>query len=82
MGILEGLIMDMILRLSKSTTEDLSVFIGFGSECKVKFMVVDKNMLLYVRLRFFSNLYFDPGVIWARFRHRNSIFRDRYIEIL
>ena len=35
--------MDVILRLSKSTTDDLSVFIGFGSSCRVKMVVLDEN---------------------------------------
>merc|ERR1712110_205162 len=34
---------DVILRQSKSTTEGLSVFIGFGSKCTVKMIVFDKN---------------------------------------
>ena len=36
--------MDMILRLSKSTTEDLSAFIDFRRGSRVKMMVFDKNI--------------------------------------
>ena len=35
--------MDVILRLSKSTTEDLSAFIGF-KRGRVKMMVLDENI--------------------------------------
>ena len=35
---------DVILRLSKSTTEDISVFIGFGSLSRVKMIVLDENI--------------------------------------
>ena len=35
---------DAILRLSKSTIEDLSFFIGFGSKSRVNMMVLDENI--------------------------------------
>ena len=35
--------MDVILRLSKSTTEDLSVFIGFRRGSRVNMLVFDKK---------------------------------------
>ena len=35
--------MDVILRLSKSTTEDPSVFIGFRRGSRVKMVVLDEN---------------------------------------
>ena len=35
-------------------------------------------MIIY----FFSIFYFDPGVIWGRFRHRKPISFDRNIEFL
>ena len=39
---------DVILRLSKSTIEDLSVYIGFVNELMVK-MVVDDEPMTFVR---------------------------------
>ena len=36
--------MDVILRLSKSTTDFLSFYIGFGSLSKVKMVVFDEQM--------------------------------------
>ena len=41
-----GRAMDVMLRLSKSTTEDLSVFIGVGSECRIKMMVFYEIVIL------------------------------------
>ena len=35
---------DVILRVSESTTEDLSVFIGFRSLSSVKMKVLDENI--------------------------------------
>ena len=37
---------DVILRLSKSTIEDLSFYIGFISQCRVKMIVYDETMPL------------------------------------
>ena len=36
--------MDMISRRSKSTIDFLSFYIGFGSECMVKMVVLDENV--------------------------------------
>ena len=47
---------DVILRLSKSTTEDLSVFISFGSLSNVKMVVLDENIG-----RFFRFVILIPG---------------------
>ena len=68
---------DVILRLPRSTIDFLSVFIGFGSLSKVKTVVFDENLtfiqIVIEKVNFFSIFYFDPGVIWGRFRHRKSI---------
>ena len=42
----------------------------------------DFYMILYEHFEFFSFFYFDPGVIWGRFRHRKSILFNRKIDFL
>ena len=68
--------MDVILRLSKSTIDFLSFYKDFGSYCMVKVFVFDERMTFVC---FFTEAYvfkfaFDLGIIWGRFRHRESIF--------
>ena len=68
---------DVISRLSKSTTEDLSFYIGFAMELMVNMVVLDENFCFCIH--FYRNViiiifYFDLGVIWGRFRHRKSMF--------
>ena len=48
-------------------------------------MVVLNETMTFVlvfieKVNLFSIFYFDLGIIWGRFRHRKSIFRDRNIE--
>ena len=77
--------MDMILRLSKSTTEDLSVFICFRSLSSVKMDVLDENtgfVRIFIENRFVLNMFFDPGIILGLFSDRKLIFRDRKIDVL
>ena len=67
---------DVILRLSKSTTEDLSDFIGFRSLSSVKMFVFDKIQVWH-DLNCLWMFYFDSGIILGLFSDRKSIFRDR-----
>ena len=65
---------DLILRLSKSTIEDLSSYIGFVKELMVKMVVYDETMTfvrLFMKNRFCSDVFFDPGSILGLFKHRN-----------
>ena len=48
--------------------------------------VLDENVglirVFIEQVDFFLIFYFDPGVIWGRFRHRKSILFDRKVELL
>ena len=73
----------MILGLSRSTIDFLSVFIGFRRLSRVKIVILNEIMtfmIFHQNLDFFSMFYFDPGVIWGRFRHPKSILFDRIIK--
>ena len=73
--------MDVISRLSKSTIDFLSFYIGFGSYCRGKMVVLDETMDLYeflsknwICFRFFI-------LIWASFGDvlgiENQLFRSK-----
>ena len=53
---------DAILRLSKSTTQDLSVFIGFRSLRSVKIDVLDENISF---VRNFIEMVFIMFLFWS-----------------
>ena len=58
---------DVILRLSKSTTEDLSFYTGFLKELMVKMVVYDETMT-FVRLFVKNRICFEFVVlIWGSF---------------
>ena len=62
---------DVILRLPKSTIEDLSFYIGFVKEFMVKTIVVDETMT-FGRISYRSielNMCFDSGILLGLFRH-------------
>ena len=65
---------DVISRLPESAIAFLSAFIGFRSLSRVKMIVSDEIMtfarIFIEKINFFSIFYFDPRVIWGRFRHR------------
>ena len=59
MGILEARrAMDLILRLSKSTTEDLSVFVSFRSLRRLKIAILEDS--IGVVQTFLEHCVFDP----------------------
>ena len=77
---------DVISRLPDTTTQDLSVFIGFRCSNSFKIVILDENIgfVWFFKEKYiiFLNFYFVPGIILDHFRHPKSNFWYPKLKIL